>query len=744
MESLRRCIGEGSWPLWNPEFGFGAPMLADASYQLGYPFTWLQLALAPAVFYKALAFVHAALAALGCFELARRYGQCDGPAFLAAGLWACSGPFLSTLAMNHHFAGAALMPWALLALERALDAPSARASLWLAAAGALQLLAGSGDICAMTGVAAGLRVVVRLAAKRPGAELRPGLVSAGAGVVLALGLASLQWIPTLALVSESGRGRMAAPDREYWSLAPPALVDLVVPRLVGDAPLGEAARARLFEGREPFLACLYVGVVGFPLAALGASSRRPAARFLVLACATFLVLALGRFSPLYDALVRVPPFGLLRYPVKYVVPFALFFGLLAGLGLCEWRNEPLSRRRLRFAAALGAGLAAAALVAGRLLAAGGPAVRALLDAWLLPEPATRAEFQARAAADLYTTAALGGLATSLIALRTLRPAWSGRTALALAVVALADAARVGQAVNPTAPAALVAHVPPVVARLGGTGSPARVFSPASERPWLIAQLTRGPAGWDAESRWTLGLLELLQPPRAARFGLSGSFDGDFTGLAPGPTGEVAGLVHRFRGTRFGVRLLRIGSVDFVVTLERQTFADLAEAGPPLGSVFREPIHVLRVPDPLPRARFATRWRVASEPASYVQLADPRFDPEQEVVLAAPPPIQASAGVAVAAAVRPIERRMDRLAFETEAAAPGLLVLAEAYDRGWRARVDGAPAPLFRANALFRAVPVAAGRHRVELAYRPAAVAWGAGVSAGSLVAAIALACAGRR
>jgi uncharacterized membrane protein YfhO len=56
------------------------------------------------------------------------------------------------------------------------------------------------------------------------------------------------------------------------------------------------------------------------------------------------------------------------------------------------------------------------------------------------------------------------------------------------------------------------------------------------------------------------------------------------------------------------------------------------------------------------------------------------------------------------------------------------VVTEGYDPGWRAWVDGGPAPVWRANAIFRAVAVREGDHVVEMRYRPPSVAWGAAAS----------------
>jgi uncharacterized membrane protein YfhO len=85
-----------------------------------------------------------------------------------------------------------------------------------------------------------------------------------------------------------------------------------------------------------------------------------------------------------------------------------------------------------------------------------------------------------------------------------------------------------------------------------------------------------------------------------------------------------------------------------------------------------------------------------------------------------------------------ERRADRVVVDMESSATGHLVVAEAYQDGWKATLDGADVPVRPANVLFRAVAVPAGSHRVELRYRPAAVYAGAGLTALGLMALAAL------
>ena len=57
-----------------------------------------------------------------------------------------------------------------------------------------------------------------------------------------------------------------------------------------------------------------------------------------------------------------------------------------------------------------------------------------------------------------------------------------------------------------------------------------------------------------------------------------------------------------------------------------------------------------------------------------------------------------------------------------AGGPRLLVVGDNFHPHWSALVDGRPAPLVRADYVWKAVPVPPGEHLVELLYRSPPVA----------------------
>ena len=71
-----------------------------------------------------------------------------------------------------------------------------------------------------------------------------------------------------------------------------------------------------------------------------------------------------------------------------------------------------------------------------------------------------------------------------------------------------------------------------------------------------------------------------------------------------------------------------------------------------------------------------------------------------------------------ATARLVSYRNTEIVAEADAPQGGWLVLNDVFHPWWFAEVDGLPAPMLRANVLFRAVAVPPGRHRVRFVFRP--------------------------
>ncbi|HEY7113381.1 MAG TPA: YfhO family protein [Thermoanaerobaculia bacterium] len=122
---------------------------------------------------------------------------------------------------------------------------------------------------------------------------------------------------------------------------------------------------------------------------------------------------------------------------------------------------------------------------------------------------------------------------------------------------------------------------------------------------------------------------------------------------------------------------------------------------------------------LPRAILLARTvRVPPERAVRATL-DPRLDPRRTAVVEDEGALLSEAESAPSdprGSVRLVSRRSARVELETDARAERLLVFFDAYEEGWSAALDGAPAAVFRADAAFRGVKIPAGTHRIVFSY----------------------------
>jgi len=747
-EILRGMARERTWPLWNPYLAFGQPLLANPQFEVLYPFTWLLALLAPWTYYSGFVVFHSLFSAVGVYLLCRTLGLGVAAAFAGAGVWVSSGPWLSLVSNWLHLAGAAWMPWVLLATER-LRSRSTRSAMWLGAAAGLQLLAGSADMALLAWMASGLRLLGPVVSDAAGPRRRLLALSALAAVI-ALGLAAGQWIPTTVAAAATTRRSLSEADRTFWSVHPLFLLQALVPVPFKEMRLGPIAEDRLFESREPFLFSLYLGLPAAALVAAAAADRlTPWRRYAFGSLVLGVLGALGRYTPAYHVFTAVfPPLKLVRFPMKAMVLVALFWAVLAAAGLEACRRGGRAARVAIIVAGLG-GVAALALAA---VCQSGPP---WLGGWVQQRAAeTLAEALAPATRRLCGTAALAFTLAALVTMVSRRLRLS-MAALAAGCV-VADLVAMHATLNVTAPREVYSVQPASLGLLAGRPF-SRVYTEDYQSPTRIPEVERahpfGIAAFDTGTPppWLVAIAFRMYPypTLLGSWGIEGSYDTDLQNFFPAHLALMSRLMHEVEGQPARQRLLQLGAVDRVLSLHTQGFEGLSLLAR-LPSVFRGAVHVFAVPGSVPRTYVVARVRRAEGTAAVATVLSDDFQIHDEVVLSmeplATPPrvIAAESSKAVPSggegSSRIVSWRPDFIRVEVDAAADGYVVLVDTYDPEWRATVDGRAAPIVRANVAFRAVALTRGRHTVDFLYRPRSVAWGLAISAltlGGLLATLA-------
>ncbi len=135
----------------------------------------------------------------------------------------------------------------------------------------------------------------------------------------------------------------------------------------------------------------------------------------------------------------------------------------------------------------------------------------------------------------------------------------------------------------------------------------------------------------------------------------------------------------------------------------------------LNALYEQGIEWFELPDPMSRARLVSEALVSTDPARDLE----GLDYARIALVDAPIDLEGPVGEA-----RVLEDRPGVIAVSTNTSGRNLLVLTEAYARGWRAEIDGAAVPVLRAYGDFQACVIPAGEHTVRFIFDPASWRWG--------------------
>jgi len=693
-----RSLRAGVIPLWNPHLYAGAPFVADNQSGVFYPVNLLTFALFGEPSYavmEALVVFHVWLAGAGLFALARGLGL-RRPAALFGGLaFALSDLFVTHVGNLNLSATAAYLPLLLLLTHRALTGGSPG---WAAGAGvvlAVAALAGHGQMLLFLALAFVLYLFYRLAAGQPrglplpaGGDSRedcPCWRHAGrtlglAALIVAVGVggAALTILPAREMAVHTGRGHLPYDEATRYSLPPQALIGLLAPGFYGRGQAG-------FWGPWDRVEVGYAGVATLVLAVVGivrspkpkaqnpgteTQNLQPAIRnslfairnFFALLVVLALLLAMGRYTPLYGLLYRyAPTFDQVRAPARLILLADLGLAALAACGL----DRLLRGGGDRWTVWAGLG----ALVAGGILLAVG-----LPQARTLPPP----DRVSQATTSVIVAAALLGLSGLLVWLAR-RHRWA---AWLLPLLLAADLVGLGSTLEaePNDPTLGFRHED-VVAFLRQDPSLFRIEGAA--------------AAWQPDAALVHGLYDM--------------------GGVYNPLGLAPYQAYRWAVGERGAPLYNLLGVKYV----------LASKGKPPGDERLVPVYTAN-PEidvylntaVLPRALLVYRSQVVPDhAAAWEAIHAPEFDPTQTVVLDGEWRM-ANGGERVGDGghISFVRYGLNEVELAVRTPVSGYLVLSDVYYPGWRATVDGAPAEVLRADYVFRAVMLPPGEHTVRMEF----------------------------
>jgi hypothetical protein len=733
---LRSRLLAGTFPLWDPFVGCGQPAVADPLRQMLFPPTLALRLLPPVLGFNLIVALPVLVAAMGTYLFLRRHAS-PPAASLGAIVFALSGPVLSTANNPNMGWSLAFAPGALAAVDGLAARASAGRVAVLAVLFALQALAGetvtfAGSaalaVCYAASIAgmdtAGWRERARLAALTAGAW--------AFGILLA----APQLFPLLRAARLSGRGTEVRPD--VLSLHPLALLETVAWPLFGDWYEPWRVNDPWLLGLYGIYASVYLGTAALALALLGALSpgRWRFRLFWCLVALVSLLLALGRFTPVYGAfMTAVPMARSFRYPAKYAIFAALALAALAALG---WDGlVGREDRRRRRAVSVAAGWAAAVLLLATL---------ALIVVRARPAETTGSLTRVAEAAGLADAG--GGAAYLAAALRAALP----RT---LATAGLTAAALLAARGRPPARWAVLAVVAADLLMANGRLNPAGDARLFREPSWVAATRAHpedrtyvgGRLSWVFDHPDPDDPGAQATPPRDAPRALVSSVYAAQFATFPSPWGvreaasanlamlwprEYTEMLRQLinSGREGRTRFLRRAGVRYFV----MPHVPAPEARPLLRLPGFGDTALYEVPGPAPRASMVAAHRVVPGPSAQLRMMfDAGFAPGEQVLLEEEPgPAAGAAGPPHDPLARIETDDTDEVVVRVRAAAGGgFHVLLDSYDAEWEAEVDGRPARVLRANGLFRAVRVTSGEHEVRWAYRPRTMRAGAGVAAGA-------------
>ncbi|MBM3464479.1 MAG: YfhO family protein [Armatimonadetes bacterium] len=690
---MYRMAQQGHVSLWLPYELCGMPHIADIQRQIFYPPNLVFYLLPTHVAMVGFVAFHFSVAGLGMYALLRHMDVPDESSRLAAvtgGMIFAFSAFpvlhLTQLPMLSSYVWTPLL---LLAVELYWRQPSWP---WLMAGAvvlALMLLGGAPQMVYISGLLALVwSVPLAIRAVRQCDDAFKVVVSAlGMALVpmLAVALCALQIFPMAEMAMMSSR--QASVPSSYSTIgtaAPYMLATLLWPYAWGNPQEDNWLGASYTFHEE----CFYMGLLTLVLvgAALGDSRRAGRAWYFLGIALVGLILSLGNHVFGFHEVVRaiVPMFGKFRVPARWMVWTVVAVSVLAAYGidaLARYR-APRDRRSL---------LAALPLIGA--LSLGTLATAAIV---LISRHSPPLFDERKFALGLLC---VGAAACVVTRIGGVRATWAmGLVSLLIGADLVWFASRYVRFEDPRQVVSGVGILAEVAARRG----PFRIATHTNSRvPTQVATWCPVFGVYSIQGTNPLYVEPYIEylyysqagnlPPRSEQAGMM-HHNGFFV-VAP-----VLNGMTRLLNLKYVLRVPTSGYLDF-----KPKDLEIAPIANPVGVAF-----LVRDFEVVPDSEIIL-----------TKLRDRQFQPSRKVYFHEDPRVKLDGppGPPVGA-VRVLDYQDDSLSVEVTSDRDTFVVFSELAYPGWIATVDGQPTPILIANSIFRAVPVKAGMHRIDMRFAP--------------------------
>jgi hypothetical protein len=719
---LREIVLGGEFPYWSPYISAGQPLAANPVHQVFYPLTWLILLPDFTTGFNLLALIHVYIAMFGMYALLRsmRAGRiAAGFAGLSYGL---GGLMVSLLNLFPLLYSAAWLPVTCLFARRFLITRGRGDFVYAALSLAMQLVIGEPVTALQTGIILGAYAIHRgwRDGRARGSARAVGAIAAIS--VAALLLSSVQTLPAIDHLRESGRGRgIGFAEATEWSTPPLRLAEPLFPEVLGRWMYERTAvyaSAELFgDHTQPLFYSVYAGLAVGVLAMAGLIARMRGALLFAILALTSAALALGGHSPLFRLLYETGVLRFVRFPEKFLT-MGTFVAVVFAACVLErlLSGDPRLRRAALYVASAVSLFALAAAVA----------------AWTPAyEPLLRRLYGIGATANIYDMVALSQKEWLLAALRgallfmLLRNVLHARRALWVALFTafvLIDLLPQVPELAPRLPRSFVEDAPATVRQLPPNRDHFRIFPlsdwvlGADQRPVRIAPGDDG--AWAMRNELT------KQTPSA--FGLRTAIDIDLDATDLKAERDfvesVMELTKKEGRPADWMNIVAAMSNTWFVSVYRRP-EEIAAMGP---GARQQATRFLEGPH-YPRYYFASELVTVRDRHEFVRLLRSRRFSRQVAF------VQQPAFVPAPGTVHAWRETANHARLEVEARGLAFLVMSVTPHKNWRITIDGKEAPAVVTNIGYQGVVVPPGRHVVEMRYRDPLVTVGGALSGAAML-----------